>query len=69
MADILTWCGKCLHNSLGHKEIDCPMREQCHTCGRRGLLGFMRAHRCPPVDNEDPMNEEVDIELYGNGES
>ncbi len=29
----------------------------------------MHAHRCPPINDEDPANEEVDIELYGNGES
>jgi len=29
----------------------------------------MHAHRCPPINNEDPVNEEVDIELYGDGES
>ncbi len=63
------WCGKCLRNNPGHEEVDCPTREQCHACGSRGPLGFMRAHRCPPIDNEDPADEEVDIELYGNGES
>ncbi len=63
------WCGKCLHNNLGHEEVDCPTREQCHACGHRGPLGFMRRHRCPPIDDEDPVNKEVDIELYGDGES
>ncbi len=67
--NVPTWCGKCLHNNLGHEEVDCPMRKQCHTCGRRGLLGFMCTHRCPPVDDKDPAAEEVDIKLYGNGES
>ncbi len=67
--NIPTWCGKCLHNNPGHEEVDCPMHKQCHACGRCGLLGFMRAHRCPPIDDEDPVNEEVDIELYGDGES
>ncbi len=66
--NVPTWCGKCLRNNPGHEEVDCPTREQCRACGRRGLLGFMRAHRCPPVD-DDPVNEEVDIELYGDGES
>jgi len=64
-----TWCSKCLCNNLGHKEVNCPTREQCRTCRRRGPLGFMRAHRCPPVDDKDPANEEVDIELYGDRES
>ena len=67
--NVLTWCSKCLHNNPGHEEVDCPMHKQCHTCGRRGPMGFMRAHCCPPVDDEDPTNEEVDIELYGDGES
>ncbi len=67
--NIPTWCGKCLRNNAGHEEVDCPTREQCRACGRRGPLGFMRSHRCPPIDDEDPANEEVDIELYGDGES
>ncbi len=29
----------------------------------------MHRHRCPPIDDKDPVNEEVDIELYGDGES
>ncbi len=67
--NVPTWCGKCLRNNPGHEEVDCPTREQCRACGSRGPLGFMRAHRCPPIDDEDPANEEVDIELYGDGES
>jgi len=68
--NIPTWCGKCLRNNPGHEEVDCPTREQCRACGRRGPLGFMRAHRCPPIDDDDDItNEEVDIELYGDGES
>ncbi len=67
--NIPVWCGKCLRNNPGHEEVDCPVREQCRACGRRGPLGFMRGHRCPPIDDEDPVDEEVDIELYGDGES
>ena len=67
--NVPTWCGKCLRNNPGHEEVDCLTCKQCHTCGRQGLLGFLRAHRCPPVDDEDPADEEVDIELYGDGES
>ncbi len=67
--NVPTWCGKCLRNNPGHEEVDCPTREQCRACGRRGPLGFMRGHHCPPIDDEDPVNEEVDIELYGDGES
>ncbi len=67
--NVPTWCGKCLRSNPGHEEVDCPTHEQCHACGRWGLLGFMRAHRCPPVDDEDPAAEEVDIELYSDGES
>jgi len=67
--NIPTWCGKCLRNHPGHEEVDCPIYEQCRACGRRGPLGFMHTHRCPPIDDEDPQQEEVDIELYGNGES
>ncbi len=29
----------------------------------------MRAHHCPPIDDEDFVHEEVDIKLYGDGES
>ncbi len=67
--NVPTWCGKCLRSNPGHKEVDCPMRKQCRACGSRGPLGFMRAHRCPPLDDEDLVDEEVDIELYGDGES
>ncbi len=67
--NIPAWCGKCLHNNPGHEELDCPTHEQCRACGRRGPLGFMRRHRCLPIDDEDLVNEEVDIELYGDGES
>ncbi len=67
--NVPTWCGKCLRNNPGHKEVDCPMHKQCWACGSRGPLGFMCAHHCPPIDNEDPTNEEVDIKLYGDGES
>jgi len=66
--NVPTWCGKCLCNNPGHEEVDCPMCEQCCVCGRHGPLGFMHGHRCPPIDDEDPINE-VDIELYGDGES
>ncbi len=67
--NVSTWCGKCLRNNPGHEEVDCPMHEQCCVCRRRGPLSFMCAHRCLPVDDEDPTNEEVDIELYSDGES
>ena len=67
--NVPTWCGKCLHNNPGHEEVDCPTRKQCCACGRCGPMGFMHRHCCLPVDNEDPSNEEVDIELYGDGES
>ncbi len=67
--NVPTWCGKCLHNNPGHKEVDCLTHEQCCACGSQGPLGFMHAHRCPPVNDEDPIDEEVDIELYGDGES
>ncbi len=64
-----TWCGKCLRNNPGHEEVDCLTRKQCRACGRHGPLGFLRTHRCPPVNDKDFANEEVDIKLYGNGES
>ena len=67
--NVPAWCGKCLCNNPGHEEVDCPTHEQCRACGRCSPLGFMRGHHCPPIDDEDPANEEVDIELYGNGES
>ncbi len=67
--NVPTWCGKCLRNNPGHEEVDCPTREQCRVCGRQGPLGFMRSHHCPPVDDKDPTNKEVDIKLYGDGES
>ncbi len=25
--NVPTWCSKCLHNNLGHKEVDCPTRK------------------------------------------
>ena len=48
-----TWCGKCLRNNLGHKEVDCPTRELCQTCRRHGNLYFLRTHRC--ADNNDQL--------------
>jgi len=67
-----TWCGKCLRNNLGHEEVDCPTRELCRNCRRWGNLFFLRTHKCDK-DNDQRMhredNEEVDPELYGDGES
>ncbi len=69
---IPTWCSKCLRNNPGHEEVDCPMRELCRNCGRRGNLYFLRTHRCSN-DNDQRMNREDnevgDPELYGDGES
>ncbi len=69
---IPTWCGKCLHNNPGHEEVDCPTREVCRNCNRRGNLYFLRTHRC--MDESDQLmngeeNEVGDPELYGDGES
>ncbi len=44
------WCGKCLHNNLGHKEVDCPTRELCCNCGC-GNIFFLRTHKCNEVRN------------------
>ena len=66
-----TWCGKCLRTNPGHDEVDCPMRELCRNCGKRGNLYFLRTHRCDDT-HEQLMHgeeEEGDPELYGDGES
>ncbi len=68
---IPTWCGKCLRNNPNHKEVDCPTREVCRNCGKRGNLYFLRTHKCDD-DNNQLMHGEgevADPELYGNGES
>ncbi len=67
-----TWCGKCLHNNPGHEEVDCPTRELCRKCGRRGNLFFLRTHRCAEEQDQFMYGEEnnqVDPSLYGDGES
>jgi len=69
---IPTWCGKCLQNNPGHEEIDCPMRELCQNCGRRGNFYFLRTHKCDETDEQLMYGEDnnvVDPDLYGDGES
>src|SRR6266571_3618606 len=65
------WCGKCLRNNPGHEEVDCPTRELCRNCGRRGNLFFLRTHKCDDTDDQlmAGEGEEGDPELYGDGES
>ncbi len=66
------WCGKCLHNNLGHEEVDCPTRELCCNCRHRGNLYFLRTHKCDNDNNQlmhGKENEVVDPSLYGDGES
>ncbi len=69
---IPTWCGKCLRNNPGHEEVDCPTRELCRNCGRRGNLFFLRTHKCDNINDQTMYGEgeeEGDPELYGDGES
>ncbi len=69
---IPTWCGKCLRNNPGHEEVDCPTRELCWNCRRRGNLYFLWAHKCADVKDQLMHGEEyneVDPSLYGDGES
>ncbi len=68
---IPTWCGKCLRTNPGHEEVDCPTRELCRNCGRRGNLFFLRTHKCDDINNQlmHGEGEEGDPELYGDGES
>src|SRR6266702_4151624 len=69
---IPTWCGKCLRNNPGHEEVDCPTRELCQNCGRRGNLYFLWTHKCEEVDNQlmyGEDNNEADPALYGDSES
>ncbi len=70
-AHIPSWCGKCLRNNPGHEEVDCPTRELCRKCGRRGNLFFLRTHRCNNTNDQlmHAEGEEGDPELYGDGES
>ncbi len=49
---IPTWCGKCLRNNPGHEEVDCPTRELCRNCGRRGNLFFLRTHKCDDTNDQ-----------------
>ena len=68
-----TWCGKCLRNNPGHKEVDCPTRELCHTCGRCRNLYFLHTHKCDDDTQDQFMhsedNEEADPELYRDSKS
>ncbi len=67
-----TWCGKCLCNNPGHKEVDCPTRELCRNCGRQGNLYFLRTHKCGDTSDQlmnSEDNEVADPSLYGNGEN
>ena len=66
------WCGKCLRNNPGHEEVDCPTRELCQNCGRRGNLYFLRTHKCAEETNQHMHGgeyNEADPSLYGDGES
>ncbi len=65
------WCGKCLRNNPGHEEVDCPTRELCRNCGRRGNLFFLRTHRCDNTSDQrmHGEGEEGDPKLYSDGES
>ncbi len=52
------WCGKCLHDMLGHNEINCPAYESCGKCWVHGPHGFLRRHKCAePMDGEDEVND------------
>ncbi len=52
------WCGKCLRDMPGHKEIDCPAYEGCGKCWVRGPHGFLRHHKCATsTDGEDEVND------------
>ncbi len=72
MDHIPMWCGKCLRNNPGHEEVDCPTRELCRKCGKRGNLYFLRTHKCD--DNRNQLmygedNKEANPSLYGDSES
>jgi len=51
--------------------LDCPTRELCRNCGRRGNLFFLRTHKCNDTNDQFMYGEgeEGDPELYGDGES
>ena len=52
------WCGKCLRDMPGHKEIDCPSYEGCGKCWVRGTHGFLKHHKCvEETDGEDEVND------------
>src|SRR6266571_5818560 len=50
---IPNWCGKCLCDMPGHKEIDCPSYEGCGKCWVRGPCGFLRHHKCVTQDSKE----------------
>ncbi len=52
------WCGKCLRDMPGHKEIDCPSYEGCGKCWVHGPHGFLRHHKCmEQLNGEDEVND------------
>ncbi len=52
------WCRKCLHDMLGHNEIDCPSYKGCGKCWVCGPHGFLRHHKCQELPNrEDEVND------------
>src|SRR6266702_5301768 len=53
----LNWCGKCLQDMPGHKEINCPSYEGCGKCWVCGLHRFLRHHRCVEDNGEDEVND------------
>ncbi len=58
------WCGKCLRDMPGHKEIDCPSYEGCGKCWVRGPHGFLRHHKCVAEEEEEGNNPGADIYNY-----
>jgi len=66
------WCSKCLCNNLRHKGVDCPTRELCCACSRRGNLFFLHTHKCDNTSDQlmhGKNNEVADPDLYGDGKS
>ncbi len=58
------WCGKCLRDMPGHKEVDCPLYEGCGKCWVRGLHGFLKHHKCVEQEDEEDKVNDPGADIY-----
>ncbi len=61
---VATWCGKCLHDMLGHNKINCPQYEACGKCWVHGPVGFLKTHQCIEEDVEEDLVNDLGVDIY-----